>query len=245
MVLWQPLGRAGIRRLLLWNTDVPTITRLERQQKHKERVNVYLDGEFAFGLNELDAVALRKGQVLTEEEITQLRDQDAVVKAFEQAVRYLSYRPRSRQEVQQYLTGKTIPPDTQERVIARLEAAGYVDDRAFTRFWIENRTQFQPRGPHALRYELRQKGIAPTLIEELLRETVDVDEAAYQAASAQGRRLRGLTRHEYRQKLGAFLQRRGFAYSTASQIIRRLIDELADSDPPFFAVAESDEESDE
>jgi len=231
---------------VIGTTDVPTITRLERQEKQKDRVNIYLDGEFAFGLNELDAASLRKGQILTEEEIVQLRDLDAVVRAFDQAVRYLSYRPRSRQEIQQYLKGKkTISPETQERAITRLETAGYLDDRAFARYWIENRTQFQPRGPHALRYELRQKGIAPTLIEELLRETVDVDATAYQAASNQGRRLRGLTRHEYRQKMGAFLQRRGFGYSTASQIIRRLIDELADSEPPFFAADRPNEEDDE
>jgi len=222
---------------------VPTVTRLERQEKQKDRVNIYLDGEFAFGLNELDAVSLRKGQILTEEEIAQLRDQDAVVRAFDQAVGYLSYRPRSRQEIQQYLKGKkNIPPDIQERAITRLETAGYLDDRAFARYWIENRTQFQPRGPHALRYELRQKGIAPGLIEELLRDTVDVEAAAYQAASAQGRRLRGRTRQEYRQKMGAFLQRRGFGYSTASQIIRRLIDELADSEPPFFAAKEANDD---
>ncbi len=222
---------------------MPTVTRLERQEKQKDRVNIYLDGEFAFGLNELDAVSLRKGQILTEEEIAQLRDQDAVVRAFDQAVGYLSYRPRSRQEIQQYLKGKkNIPPDIQERAITRLETAGYLDDRAFARYWIENRTQFQPRGPHALRYELRQKGIAPGLIEELLRDTVDVEAAAYQAASAQGRRLRGRTRQEYRQKMGAFLQRRGFGYSTASQIIRRLIDELADSEPPFFAAKEANDD---
>jgi len=226
-------------------TGVPTITRLEYQQKKKDRVNVYLDGEFAFGLNELDAALLRKGQVLTDEEITRLQDQDAAVKAFDQAVNYLSFRPRSRQEVQQYLTGKTIPPEIQERVITRLETASYLDDRAFARFWIENRTQFQPRGPHALRYELRQKGIAPSLIEELLHETVDVGATAYKAASAQNRRLRGLTHREYRQKMGAFLQRRGFGYSTASQIIRRFIDELADEEPPFFVVEGASEDDDE
>lgn len=214
---------------------MPTITKLERQVKHKERVNVYLDGEFAFGLNELDAVLLRKGQILSEEEVARLRDQDAVVRAYEQAVRYLSYRPRSTQEVEHYLKGKEIPAETMERVVTRLETAGYLDDRAFALFWIENRTQFQPRGPHALRYELRQKGIAPALIEELLREAVDVDEAAYKASSTHGRRLRGLTPQEYRQKLGAFLQRRGFSYATASPIIRRLIDELTETDPAFFA----------
>ncbi|NJR12792.1 regulatory protein RecX [bacterium] len=208
-------------------------------------MNVYLDGEFAFGLNMLDAALLRKGQILSDEDITRLREQDAVVKAFEQAVNYLSYRPRSRQEIQQYLTGKTISPDIQEHVIARLEHAGYLDDRAFARLWIESRTRSQPRGPQALRYELRQKGIAPALIEELLRETVDVDAVAYQAASDHGRRLRGLTQREYRQKMGAFLQRRGFAYSTASHIIRRLIEELAEAEPPFFGVADASDEDDE
>src|SRR5689334_3519767 len=138
---------------------MPVVTMLERQKKRKDRVNVYLDGEFAFGLNELDAVQLRKGQELTDEQVTTLRDKDAVLLAEDAAIRFLSYRPRSTQEVRRHLVDKSIPVPVAEAAIERLQTAGYLDDAAFIRFWIENRNRFQPRGPQALRYELRQKGV--------------------------------------------------------------------------------------
>lgn len=220
---------------------MPVVTRLERQQKRKDRVNVYLDGEFAFGLNELDAVQLRKGQELTDEQIVRLRDKDAVLLAEDTAVRFLSYRPRSTQEIRRHLAEKSIPDPVAEAAIERLQTAGYLDDAAFVRYWIENRNRFQPRGPMALRFELRQKGVDDRLINELLTENVDVDAAALAAAQSQLRKYRGKSSQQFRQKMGAFLQRRGFNYSTASQVIRQLTAELADSDPAFFSQAAADE----
>jgi regulatory protein len=220
---------------------MPVVTLLERQKKRKDRVNVYLDGEFAFGLNELDAVLLRKGQQLTDEQVAQLRDKDAVLLAEDSAIRFLSYRPRSIQEVRRHLTDKEIPAPTIEAAIERLQTAGYLDDAAFVLFWIENRNRFQPRGPMALRYELRQKGVDDRLINELVSENVDVDAAALAASQSQLRRYRGKPRQLFRQKMAAFLQRRGFSYSTASQAIRQLIEELTESDPAFFGELESDE----
>jgi regulatory protein len=219
---------------------MPVVTMLERQKKRTDRVNVYLDGEFAFGLNELDAVQLRKGQELTEEQVTALREKDAVNLAEDAAIRFLSYRPRSTQEIRRHLADKEIPALVVEAAIERLQRAGYLDDAAFVRFWIENRTRFQPRGPMALRYELRQKGVDDRLVNELLAESVDTDATAMAAARSQLRRYRGKPRQIFRQKMGAFLQRRGFNYSTASQVIRQLTEELAESDPDFFGVSESD-----
>lgn len=220
---------------------MPVITLLERQQNKKDRVNVYLDGEFAFGLNELDAAQLRKGQELAEDDVVRLREKDAVVRAEDIAVRFLSYRPRSIQEVRRYLADKSMPAPVIEAVLERLQEAGYLDDTAFARFWIENRNRFQPRGPKALRYELHQKGIDDRLINDLLADNGDVDATAYTAAQTQLRRLRGLPRREFRQKMGAFLQRRGFSYTTASQVIRRILEELAREDPAFFAADTDDD----
>ena len=50
-----------------------TITALEIQKHDKDRVSVYLDGEFAFGLPVVDAARLHTGQVLSEQEIAALR----------------------------------------------------------------------------------------------------------------------------------------------------------------------------
>lgn len=214
------------------------ITLLERQQKHQGRVNVYLDGEFAFGLNELDAATLRKGQTLSDAEIAALQAKDQVQRSTEKAIQLLAYRPRSTQEIRQHLTQKGTAPDIVEAALQRLSDQGYLDDEAFARFWIENRTAFKPLGPQALHYELRQKGVAANIIQDLLAELVDVEDAAYRAAHSQLRRLRGQTRHVFTQKLGQFLQRRGFSYAAAAAVIRRLIADLAETDAAYFGTTD-------
>ena len=94
---------------LHWNDDMPVITALEVQKRNKERVNVYLDDEFAFGLNMMEAAKLRKGQTLTAEEIKVLTDEDAINQAVNRAIDFLSYRPRSTEEVRRNLIKKIYP----------------------------------------------------------------------------------------------------------------------------------------
>lgn len=206
-----------------------TITALEIQRRNKERVNVYLDGTFAFGIPLLEAAALRKGQHLTDEQIAALKARDGSEQAYERAVKFLAYRPRSRAEVQRNLTEKEVDPATIEEVLARLESQGYVDDLSFARYWISNRQQFQPKGARALRFELREKGIASAIIEEVLAE-FDANDAAYQAASDKARRLKDLDKRTFKEKLGSYLMRRGFNYDTAREVIDRLISEFEVTD---------------
>lgn len=217
------------------------ITQLERQKKNTQRINVYLDGEFAFGLNELDAAPLCRGQQLSEEEIIALRHKDDIAKAVEKGVDLLSYRPRSTHEIRQRLAKKGTVEVVIELAIERLERLGYLDDVAFARFWIEGRDRHKPRGHRALRYELRNKGIDEAIINDLLEEVVDEDDAAYRAAQARIRRMRGRSQREFKQKVGAFLQRRGFSYSAASAALEQWIEELETADPDYFAPAEDED----
>ncbi|MGQ9492725.1 MAG: recombination regulator RecX, partial [Anaerolineae bacterium] len=75
------------------------ITALKLQKKNRQRVNVYLDGQYAFALQALVAASLKVGQSLSSEEIEQLQRRDAVEVAYERALDFLRYRPRSRAEV--------------------------------------------------------------------------------------------------------------------------------------------------
>ncbi len=216
--------------------DGGTITALEIQQKNKERVNVYIDGAFAFGLNLLDAATLRKGQTLSPADITRLQYGDAVVRAVDAAARFLSYRPRSTAEVRQNLEKKDYPADVIDATMERLAALGYLDDLAFARYWVENRDTFKPRGPIALQMELRQKGVPDSIIQQVV-ETVDAQDAAYRAAQGKLSRYRGSTVMDFKRKLGGFLQRRGFGFEEVNTVLNTLIDELAETDPGFFATA--------
>jgi regulatory protein len=147
-----------------------TITALRFQQRNRERVNVYLDGAFAFGLPAVIAASLHIGQSLDEDEIVSLQGQDAVQRAYERALRFLASRPRSTAEVRRNLEQQALPGPTADAVIQSLLAAGYLDDEAFARYWVSNREQFRPRAPLALRQELRQKGIADSIINRALHD---------------------------------------------------------------------------
>ena len=87
-----------------------TITALEIQKRHKDRVNVYLDGEFAFGLPVIEAARLHSGQELSEEEIKALQAVDSLARAFDQAVRLLARRPYSTAEIRRNLEFETSAP---------------------------------------------------------------------------------------------------------------------------------------
>lgn len=217
------------------------ITALEVQKRDKERVNVFIDGEFVFGLNLLDAARLRKGQVLSEAEIAVLREADAVVQAVNTAAHFLSYRPRSEQEVRRNLTEKETPEAVIDAAIERLRGLGYLDDAAFARYWVENRSQFKPLSHRALRQELRQKGLTDASIAEVLSEQNESD-LAYKAATTQLRKLRNRSLREFKTKMNAFLQRRGFSYSTTQDVVTRLIEALEVDDPDYFNRDDNDDE---
>jgi len=201
------------------------ITALEVQKKNRHRVNVYLDGRFAFGLQEVLAFPLKVGQTLSPEEMKQLQERDEAEVAYERALTFLSYRPRSRAEIEGYLRRKEASAAVVQIVVARLTEAGLLDDQAFAQYWVQNREQFRPRGSRSLRFELRIKGVPDSLAEQAV-ETIDEAESAYRAAQARAQRMRGLEREVFRSRLGGFLQRRGFTYEIVKETVDRLWKEL-------------------
>lgn len=194
-----------------------TITALTPQKRNENRVNVFLDGTFAFGLPTAVSNTLTVGQTLSPAAIAALQQQDLLDKAYNSAIRFLTYRPRSIAEVRQNLQKKEYEPAVIEAVIEKLEGYGFVNDTAFAEYWLEQRETFKPRGQMALQQELRQKGVAPQIIDQVLSE-LDEDKAALQAASRKARALSHLPKDVFQQKLGQFLQRRGFNYETIRHV---------------------------
>jgi regulatory protein len=207
------------------------ITALRVQKRNRQRVNVHIDGRFAFGLAAIEAVQLKIGQQLSDAEIARLKKKDQVEVAYEFTLRFLSYRPRSIDEVRRRLTEKQFDESTIDETIARLSRAGLLDDTAFARFWLENRDAFKPRSKRALRYELRQKGVANSVIDATLAGYEEND-AAYRAALNRAQKLARRPDQDFdviRRKLLAFLNRRGFSYSVARDAVERVFVELGDT----------------
>lgn len=200
---------------------VKKITALTLQKRNPNRVNVYLDDEFAFGLARIVAAWLQVGQELTPEKIAQLQEEDAAEVALQRAVRFLSYRPRSEKEIIDNLRKHETPEKVIESIMARLTGNGMVNDRNFARLWIENRSTFRPRGSYALRTELRQKGITDKVIEEALTD-LDEDSLAYAAGRKKAPKIKTDDEQEFRNKMYGFLSRRGFSYETIAEVVRKI-----------------------
>lgn len=196
-----------------------TITAIKQQKRNPNRVSIYLDGVYAFPLAKIVAAWLKVGQTLSPEKINELKGQDGVEAAFQKALNFLSYRPRSQAEVERNLRKHEIAEEIIPGVIERLRAAKLLDDSDFARTWVENRSAFRPRGAYALRAELRQKGINDGVIEQTLAELPE-EQLVRQAAERKARQLTKLDWTGFRTKLSAHLSRRGFGYELVAEATR-------------------------
>lgn len=192
---------------------------------------MYLDGEFAFGLSRIVAAWLRVGQTLSEEKICSLQQEETREVAYQRALHYLSFRPRSEAEVGRKLLEKGFDPPMVEEIIERLKTERWLGDSEFARLWTENRITFRPRSRRLLRYELRQKGVSEDHIEEALHPLAEESELAYQAGIRYARRLISLPLDVFRKRLTAFLARRGFSYGTIAPVVRRISSERETEQP--------------
>jgi regulatory protein len=206
------------------------ITALRVQKRNQQRVNVYLDGDFAFGLARIVAAWLQVGQALNSEKIAELQSQDEKEIAYQRALRFIQYRPRTQSELRQNLRKHEVSEPVIEYVLDRLQQTGLTNDRRFAENWIENRSDLRPRSRFALAHELKKRGVASEIIETSLNE-VDDSELAYQAACKQYRKYSNFDWQIYRQKMYGFLGRRGFNYEASSAAATRVWEENHGSTP--------------
>jgi len=197
------------------------ITAIEAQKWRKDRVSVFIDDEYAFSLQDILAARLKRGQMLSDQEIASLRQQDAVESIYEKALHYLSFRPRSEQEMRRYLRDKGLDEGPSEQIVARLKRAHLVDDQDFAQFWVQSRQMHRPRGRRALRAELSRKGVPRDVIDGSIQD-IDEEAQAFQAARTVAHRLASLEQRVFFHRLLGYLQRRGFGYDVAIKVIREL-----------------------
>lgn len=216
---------------------MPLITKISTQQK-KGRFNVEVDNKFAFGVSEtlLARENLYKGKELSLQQVEKLKQESEADSLYEKALNYLSYRPRSKRELEQYLRSKvrTLSPKPSypslpseplneskllESVISRLEAQNYLNDNDFATWWVEQRTSGKiPKGVAVIKSELFQKGIDRTVIEQVLNK-VESKELVKQAAAKQAVRYKNLEEKVFKNRLSGWLTRRGFSWEQVKPVV--------------------------
>lgn len=201
---------------------MPQITAIEPQKRKGGRFNVYVDGEFSFALSEkiLADENLAVGQKITQQKIEKIILEYELSKILDKVYRFLSFRPHSKKEIENYLKRKKLGETEIKVVLKKLEKAGFINDLDFAKFFIESRVKFRPKGRHLLKAELIQKGIDKNLIEEVLdRIEISEVELAKAAISKKLPRFLKLPQLEAKNKIAQFLARRGFSWETIKTLI--------------------------
>lgn len=206
---------------------------MKQQQRNKERVSLFLDDKFAFGVPAIVAMGLRVGQILSAEDIAVIQDEAALEAGKQSAFRFLAHRPRSEWEIRRNLEGKEYAPAIIDAVIVRMRELKFCDDWEFARYWVRQREQFKPRSPMVLSQELRQKRVDSEIIDEVLSE-LDVEASARRAAEKRVGRWEHLDEEEFRNKMSRYLAGRGFSYGVVRDVVRdlweRIVEERAESE---------------
>lgn len=201
---------------------MPIITQI-KQQKKQDRVNIYLDGKFAFGIDLENFIKfnLKVEQELSAEEVEEIIKKAEYQKTYEKLLRFAMIRPRSEKEVFDWFRRKKVHESIHDKLLKKLKHLELLDDKKFAQWWVRQRTEFKPRGKKALQYELIQKGIDKKIIDETLEES-DVDELsiAKQLINKNEYKWKKYEGFERRQKASHFLGRKGFSWNVIKEVVK-------------------------
>ena len=204
---------------------MPVITSI-KQQKNKNRVNVYLDDKFGFGidLDNFVVLGLKVNQELSEKEVEEIVRKAEFQKILDQLLRFATLRPRSEKEIESYFKRKKIHISLQPDLLKRLKKLKLLDDEEFARWWVDQRIQFKSKSKRVIKQELLQKGINKNVIEDVLGETkIDEEKMAKKLLEKKSYKWKNLPPREARLKMSQYLAGKGFDWNVIEKVVGGVI----------------------
>lgn len=192
-----------------------------KQQKDKNRVNIYLDGKFAFGLDLENFVKLnlRVEQELTGEQIDLIKNKAEFQKTLGKLLNFATRRPRSEKEIREWFYRKKTPEKFHKKLFTKLKYFDFIGDEKFAKWWVDQRISFRPKSKRVLVQELKIKGISSDVINAIFEET-QIDEAkiAKELLGKKAYRWEKLEPKLQKQKATEYLSRNGFSWDVIKKV---------------------------
>ena len=161
-------------------------------------------------------------------------DPEAFKKAKNQALKYLSYRDRSKWEITQYLEKKQHSHLVIQQTLEYLENFDYVDDQRFALQWGQFNINKKKLGRNRLYLELLNKGIDRETLENILSTLYENNpeiQLAKECASKKWESLKGVQADKKKRRLFQHLKRRGFPTDIIYQSLIKLDMEINTQTP--------------
>lgn len=208
---------------------MPVVTRIRHTRVGRVRVTV--DGDIELDLSPA-AVArhdLHPGRRLEVAEFAALQDAARSEEAIRASLRFLSFRPRSRLELERYLRGRGYEAAIVDSTVAQCVSDGHLDDRNYALAFALDRLRLRPRGIWRLEAEIRQRGVdaataAAAVRQAMANEGVTEHDLLISVARRRWDQVASLEPAVARRRLEAFLRRRGFPADGIAAAVRELVE---------------------
>lgn len=202
------------------------ITKIETGKRNKERVNVYIDDEYAFSIN-MELVykfGLKVNEEVNKEKLIEISKSENLSKCKESALRTIERSYKTEKEIRDKLLSKEFDIETVDSTIDFLIEYGFIDDSKFVSMYIKDRIRTQ--GRNKIRYSLISKGVNKLLIEEAF-STLDRDDEMERAIILCEKKYLNILKREdddfkIKNKLTRYLLGRGYDYDIAKEVIREV-----------------------
>lgn len=139
--------------------------------------------------------------------------------ARDKALYYLQFSGKTENELRKKLAEQGFLPASVDHAVAFLKSYRYLDDEDYVRRYIEKNRDKKSR--KQMLYELRQKGVASDILELVLGEMSVDEEAQIEAILIKKRYAGEGASREEKQKITAYLARKGFSYDIIQSVLAR------------------------
>lgn len=205
------------------------ISKIESQKKNNERVNIYIEGEYAFSCS-LEVVINNKlalGKPVDSIQLSGIIEEDNYIKCKGYAFRVVERGFKSEKEILRKLTDKGFDNITCIRVINLLKEYQYINDRKLSDIYISQKIKSE--GKNKIKASLYRKGIPESIVKEkLLNIDEDLEEkTALELAVKKYKVLLNIEKDDKKlyKKTGDYLIRKGYSYEISKRVLNCIFNE--------------------
>jgi regulatory protein len=200
------------------------ITSVEKNKNNDDVMMVYVDGEYSFSITEEEYFKRNfyEKREITQAEIEEIKHVHSYKTAKSAALKYLTLKLRSADELRQKLESLGYDSETTEKAVSELASLGYINDTIYVQKYLYDRSKLKPKPKRMLKLELLKKGIKESIIDEILSEW-QIDEPSL------ARRLvkKKYGKYDLRdekiiRRVYNFLMHRGFSLEIINSVVRNI-----------------------
>ena len=149
---------------------------------------------------------------------------EVLLKAKSDALRLLSFSPRSIEELRKRLALKKYAPEIVAQVVELLKKQGFLNDKKFAELFAQSRVHSRPAGKKQLAFDLQKKGLSKEVVAGAMANLGDYDEkkAAKELVFGRFQRMSGISDEKKKARIFGFLKRRGFSNDVIFPVLREL-----------------------